>query len=65
MDLGTLRPGFPADVTVFDPAAEWLVDPASFVSKGKNTPLAGVTLKGSVVATIASGEVVHDDRATG
>ena len=64
MDLGTLRPGAPADVTVFDPGAEWLVDPAAFASKGKNTPLAGATLKGRVTATIASGEVVYHDGAT-
>ena len=64
MDLGTLRPSAPADVTVFDPQAEWLVDPAAFASKGKNTPLAGATLRGRVTATIASGEVVYHERPT-
>ena len=59
MDLGTLKPGSPADVTVFDPGAEWLVDPAQFASKGKNTPLAGTKLKGRVVTTIAGGTVVY------
>ena len=62
--LGTLRPGAPADVTLFDPAAEWVVDPAAFASRGKNTPLAGATLKGRVAATIAAGRVVHDDQST-
>ena len=63
MDLGTLKPGSPADVTIFDPDAEWLVDPANFASKGKNTPLAGTTLRGRVVATIAAGKVIYHDMA--
>jgi dihydroorotase len=44
---------------VFDPAAEWAVDPATFASKGRNTPLTGMTLRGCVVATLVGGEVVH------
>lgn len=59
MDLGTLKPGSPADVTIFDPDAEWVVDPAQFASKGKNTPLAGTKLRGRVVATIAGGVVAY------
>ena len=35
------------------------MDPASFASKGKNTPLAGVTLRGQAVATVYGGEVVY------
>ena len=64
VDLGTLRPGSSADVTLFDPNSEWVVDSASFASKGKNTPLAGATLKGRVAATIAAGSVVHEDQST-
>ncbi len=60
MELGALRPGSPADVTIFDPEAEWVVDPAAFASKGKNTPLAGTTLKGRVTATLFGGEIVYD-----
>ena len=56
--LGTLSIGAPADVTVFDPDAKWTVDPAAFASKGKNTPLAGHTLRGRVVATVYGGRVV-------
>ena len=63
-DLGTLREGAPADVAIFDLDAEWVVDAGRFASKGKNTPLDGVTLKGKVVATIAGGEVVFE-AATG
>jgi len=60
LPLGSLRPETPADVTIFDPAAEWVVEPDSFVSKGRNTPLAGCTLKGQVVVTIVGGEVVYE-----
>ena len=59
MDLGTLKPGAPADVTIFDPDGEWVVDVEAFASKGRNTPLSGATLKGKVVATIVGGEAVH------
>ena len=59
-DTGTLKAGAPADVTIFDPDAEWTVDSSSFASKGKNTPLDGATLKGKVVATIVGGEVVYE-----
>jgi dihydroorotase len=58
-DIGTLREGAAADITVFDPDAEWVVDASRFASKGKNTPLDGVTLKGRVVATIVGGEVAY------
>lgn len=57
-DLGTLREGAAADVTIFDPDASWVVDADGFASRGKNTPLDGMTLKGRVVATIFGGEVV-------
>jgi dihydroorotase len=57
--IGTLSEGAPADIVVFDPKREWTVDPADFASKGKNTPLAGRTLHGAVVATVYRGEVVY------
>ena len=39
--VGTLKEGAPADVTIFDPNAEWTVDAEEFISKGKNTPWMG------------------------
>ena len=56
---GTLRPGSAADVTVFDPERRWKVDPAEFLSKGRNTPYAGKTLTGRAVHTVVAGEIVH------
>ncbi len=60
-DLATLRAGTPADLVIFDPNREWVVDPGEFASKGKNTPLEGTTLKGRVIATLVEGQVVFQD----
>jgi len=57
--LGTLAAGAPADIVLLDPQREWTVEPSEFASKGRNTPLGGVTLRGQVVATIYAGEVVY------
>ncbi len=59
LPAGTLAQGAPADVVVFDPAAEWTVDPARFFSKSRNTPFAGRKLRGLVRWTIGGGAVVH------
>jgi len=59
--LGSLEVGVSADVTIFDPNMEWIVDIKAFASKGKNTPLAGSRLKGKVVATISQGKLVYKD----
>ena len=56
---GTLRKGAVGDVTIFDPAARWTVDPKAFRSKGRNTPYAGRTLSGRVHYTIVDGRVLH------
>jgi dihydroorotase len=59
--LGTLAIGASADITLFDPILEWVVDTKVFASKGKNTPLAGERLKGKVMATIYQGKVAYKD----
>ncbi len=59
--LGTLAVETSADVTVFDPDVEWVVDTTAFASKGKNTPLAGSTLKGKVMATLSQGKLVYKE----
>ncbi|MEW6749540.1 MAG: dihydroorotase [Candidatus Latescibacterota bacterium] len=55
---GRLAVGDPGDVTVLDPGREWVVDPAAFRSKGRNTPFAGRLLRGRAVATVVGGRVV-------
>ncbi len=59
--LGTLKIGAPADITLFDPDKEWVVDTSIFASRGRNTPLAGSVLKGKVMATIYAGKLVYKD----
>ncbi|HEU0027904.1 MAG TPA: dihydroorotase, partial [Ktedonobacterales bacterium] len=60
LDAGTLEPGKPADLVIFDPDETWTVDPARFASLGKNTPLAGLTLRGRVRQTWLGGRVIYD-----
>ena len=59
MDIGNLKKGTSAEITVFDPSETWLVDTGTFISKGKNTPLAGSMLKGKVKATFYQGIKVY------
>ena len=59
-ELGSLKKGYSADVTIIDPGSKWIVDPAQFESKSVNSPLAGVELTGRVVRTIYQGETVFD-----
>ena len=59
-----IEPGFPADLTLLEPEAEWSVDPERFLSKGRSTPFAGRRLKGRVRATWCAGELTYDAAAT-
>ncbi|NCB63685.1 MAG: dihydroorotase [Clostridia bacterium] len=58
---GRLAIGRSADLTIFDPDEEWVVDPESFASKGRNTPFAGWTLKGKVKYTIVDGTIIYQE----
>jgi dihydroorotase len=53
-----VAPGAPADLTILDPEAEVVVDPAGFASKGRNTPFGGWRLRGGPAATVVGGRVV-------
>ncbi len=64
LSKGRIDAGDDADLVVFDPDAEWTVDPARFRSKGRNTPFAGVRLKGKVKYTIRAGKIVYSEEDT-
>lgn len=56
---GSLEVGGAANVTIFDPEADWTVTPESLKTKSKNTPLLGMTLRGRATHTIIGGELAH------
>jgi dihydroorotase len=62
LEPGGIRVGAPADITVIDPERSWRVDADRMLSRSRNTPFAGRVLKGKVVLTIVSGEIVFDGR---
>jgi len=55
---GTLAPGAPADVTLFDPSGVWKVDPSAFRSRSRNSAFAGWELTGRPAATVVAGRIV-------
>lgn len=57
---GGLKPGMEADIAIFDPNTEYVIDPKDFASKGKNTPFAGKAVKGQIAMTLVGGKVVYD-----
>jgi len=57
---GSLRPGAPGDVVLFDPAAAARISPETLKSQGKNTPFLGYELAGRVRCTIVDGNVVYE-----
>jgi dihydroorotase len=58
-DRGTLAPHAHADVTILDPAYEWVFDVAASKSKSRNTPFHGRAMTGAAVATIVGGRIVY------
>ena len=56
---GSLQVGSWADVTIFDPNAEWTFNANASKSRSKNTPFDGAPMQGRVHATIVNGNVVY------
>jgi len=61
---GRLVDGGVADICVFDPEAEWAVEPGMLASQGKHTPFAfastGMALPGRVRVTLVAGTVAYE-----
>ena len=60
IDAGHLGVGATADACIFDPAADWRVEPSALHSLGKNTPFSGYELRGRVSHTLVSGNLVFE-----
>lgn len=59
-DKGAIAEGKIADVVVFDPTVEYVIDKNTFYSKGKNTPFHGRKVKGDIRYTLVEGNVVYE-----
>ena len=57
---GRIEEGMVADVVIFDPSEEVVIDAGKFRSKATNTPFDGKLVKGRVNCTILGGNVVFD-----
>lgn len=52
---GTLAPGSPADITIYNPDSPWTVDPEKMRSKSMNTPYFGWEMPGRAAAIVVGG----------
>ncbi|HEX2370096.1 MAG TPA: allantoinase AllB [Acidimicrobiia bacterium] len=58
LDKGTIEPGKDADLIVWDPDAEFTVEPAGLHHRHPLSPYEGMTMRGVVETTIVRGRVV-------
>ena len=56
---GTIKEGDAADLTILAPDTPVTIDARQLISKSKNTPFDGWTLKGAVAATIVGGRTAY------
>ena len=56
---GTLEVGAPADLVVIDPDRVWKVEPATLVSRSKNSPFLGYEFRGVAVRTYVGGKLAY------
>lgn len=58
INAGTLSPGGPADICIFDPQRYWTLTRHNMVSMGHNSPFMDWELKGLVTHTLLGGNIV-------
>lgn len=57
LDAGYVAEGGPADLVIFQPDKEWMVE--SFASKAVNSPFLGEKMPGAITCTICAGKIVY------
>lgn len=57
--VGSIEVGYKANLTLIDLEAEGIIEPSTFLSKGKNTPFKGFNVKGEVIKTLYEGQIVY------
>lgn len=60
IDAGSLCIGSNADTCIVDPDLTWTLSDETIHSRGKNTPLLGVKLKGRITHTLHHGKIVFE-----
>lgn len=59
---GTLMPGQPADIAIFDLEHPHVLSAGEYYSKGTNTPFTGHRVYGTTVLTMVAGQVVYEKK---
>ena len=59
LEAGSLQPGHPADIIIFDPEEPWVVDRDNLKSRSKNTAFHKAQLSGRILQTYVEGIQVH------
>ncbi len=54
-----IKQGNPADLTLIDPDDTYVIDPSTFKSRSRNTPFAGMKVRGSAFLTVVAGKIVY------
>ena len=58
LDTGTLQPGKPADLMLFDPDTPWQIDGTAFAGSAGNTPFDGLPVQGRVLRLWKAGREI-------
>jgi dihydroorotase len=62
-ELPTIAPGSPANLTLFEPEAEWEAGADGWESRSQNSCFAGRRLRGRVLVTVVGGRVTYRQRS--